>query len=134
MFSAMMASACPDCVFGDSWPMATFMAARTSGGRSVEVRTMRDKTLSKKAAGIPAVYVHRGWSRRGPADGDTTAAAASALSCWSNGEPLPPAMRCDRLRRARGVDGATRRPVSDARHASSADGADDARGTGSDGI
>jgi hypothetical protein len=32
--------------------MATFIAARTSGGRSVEVLTTSDRTLSKKAEGI----------------------------------------------------------------------------------
>ena len=47
MFCAMIASACADCVPASSRDMATFMAARTSGGRSVDVRTTSDTTLSK---------------------------------------------------------------------------------------
>ena len=49
MFCAITASACEDCVPSRSWPMATFIAARTSGGRSVDVRTTRASTLSRKA-------------------------------------------------------------------------------------
>jgi hypothetical protein len=37
MFCAMMFSACPDCVAEGSCASATFIAARTSGGRLVEV-------------------------------------------------------------------------------------------------
>ena len=40
MFCAMIVSACDDRVPAGSAPSAVFMAARTSGGRSVEVRTM----------------------------------------------------------------------------------------------
>jgi hypothetical protein len=47
MFSAMMASACPDCVVAGSSAIAVFIAARTSGGRSVEVFTTSESTLSK---------------------------------------------------------------------------------------
>ena len=55
MFCAMIASACDDCVPAGSWEPAAFIAARTSGGRSVEVRTIRDTTLSKKDGSIPPV-------------------------------------------------------------------------------
>ena len=55
MFCAMIDSACADWVPADSSAIATFIAARTSGGRSVDVRTMRESTLSKKLAGIRAV-------------------------------------------------------------------------------
>ena len=55
MFCAMMASACAERVPGSSCFMAAFMAARTSGGRSVDVRTTSDRTLSKKADGMWSV-------------------------------------------------------------------------------
>src|SRR5688572_21183455 len=47
MFCAMMLSACPDCVAAGSSATATLIAARTSGGRFVEVCTISDSTLSK---------------------------------------------------------------------------------------
>ena len=40
MFSAMIVSACDDLVPAGSATSAVFIAARTSGGKSVEVRTM----------------------------------------------------------------------------------------------
>ncbi|MNC99435.1 hypothetical protein D3C83_177260 [compost metagenome] len=55
MFCAMMVSACADCVPGGSAVRAARMAARTSGGRSVDVRTTSDTMLSKKAEGIQSV-------------------------------------------------------------------------------
>ena len=42
----MMDKAWEDCVPAVSMPMAAFMAVRTSGGRSVEVRTIRESRLS----------------------------------------------------------------------------------------
>jgi hypothetical protein len=51
-FWAMIASAWADWVPGSSCFIAAFIAARTSGGKSVDVRTTSDKTLSKKAVGI----------------------------------------------------------------------------------
>ncbi len=54
-FWAMIASAWDDCVPGVSCDRAARIAARTSGGRSVEVRTMRVVRLSRKLAGIPPV-------------------------------------------------------------------------------
>ncbi len=52
MFWPMMASACAARVPGSSWDVANFIAARTSGGRSVEVLTMRETIDSKKAGSI----------------------------------------------------------------------------------
>src|SRR5690242_2042984 len=52
MFCAMMFSACEARVPAGSAPTATPIAARTSGGRSVDVRTMSCRTLSKKAGSI----------------------------------------------------------------------------------
>ena len=53
MFCAMIVSACDDNrVPAGSAPSAIFIAARTSeGGKSVEVRTMSWRTLSKKERG-----------------------------------------------------------------------------------
>jgi len=42
----MMDSACPDRVSGGSRFEAAFMAARTSGGRSVDVLTMSSSMLA----------------------------------------------------------------------------------------
>ena len=47
IFSAMIVSACAERVPAVSVPSALFIAARTSGGRSVEVRTINCRTLSK---------------------------------------------------------------------------------------
>jgi hypothetical protein len=55
MFCAMIASAWPDCVPACSCAIATFIAERTSGGRSVEVRTMSETTLSKNPGNIRSV-------------------------------------------------------------------------------
>ncbi len=55
MFSAMIASAWPDWVAESSCPIATFIAARTSGGRSVEVLTISESTLSKNCGSMPQV-------------------------------------------------------------------------------
>ena len=52
MFSAMTAMAWAALVPGASMPVACFIAARTSGGRSVDVRVMRSTMLSKKAGNI----------------------------------------------------------------------------------
>ena len=49
MFCAMMVSACADLVPDVSVELAWRIAARTSGGRSVEVFTMRSTTESNKA-------------------------------------------------------------------------------------
>ena len=49
MLVAMIFSACADRVPSGSLPMAVAIAARTSGGSSVEVLTMRSRTESKKA-------------------------------------------------------------------------------------
>ena len=54
MFSAMMAIACAALVPGTSCPVARVIAARTSGGRSVDVRVMRSTMLSKKAGNMMA--------------------------------------------------------------------------------
>src|SRR5437588_302442 len=56
MFSAMIVSACDDLVPAGSAPSAVFIAARTSGGRSVEVRTTSCRTLSKNDGSIREVY------------------------------------------------------------------------------
>ena len=45
MFERMMSSACADCVPGVSTPAASDMAARTSGGRLVEVWVISSKRL-----------------------------------------------------------------------------------------
>jgi hypothetical protein len=52
MFCAMTFSACPARVSGASVASDAAIAARTSGGRSVEVRVMRDTMLSRKAGSI----------------------------------------------------------------------------------
>ena len=52
MFCAMIVIAWPARVAGASAASAWLMAARTSGGRSVDVRVMRSTTLSKKAGSI----------------------------------------------------------------------------------
>ena len=49
MFVAMIFRACEDRVPSGSPPMALAIAARTSGGSSVEVLTIRSRTESKKA-------------------------------------------------------------------------------------
>src|SRR5262245_40971806 len=56
MFCAMIASACEDRVPAGSAPIAVFIAARTSGGRSVDVRTMSWSTLSKNEGNISGKY------------------------------------------------------------------------------
>jgi hypothetical protein len=56
MFSAMIVKACAERVPAGSEPSAVFIAARTSGGRSVEVRTMSCSTLSKKEGSISEQY------------------------------------------------------------------------------
>ena len=56
MFCAMIVSACDERVAGGSATSACFIAARTSGGKSVEVRTMSCSTLSKNEGSIPAQY------------------------------------------------------------------------------
>ena len=54
MFCAMIVSACADARARPApRRRAVFIAARTSGGRSVEVRTMSCSTLSKKDGSIP---------------------------------------------------------------------------------
>jgi len=55
MFCAMMARAWLDWVAAGSWARAIAIATRTSGGRSVDVRTTSDTMLSKKPAAIPSV-------------------------------------------------------------------------------
>ena len=55
MFCAMIASAWLDCVATGSWARAIAIAARTSGGRSVDVRMINDTMLSKKLAAIRSV-------------------------------------------------------------------------------
>jgi hypothetical protein len=52
MFCAMMVSACDARVPGVSSRSDVLMAARTSGGRSVDVRTISWTTLSKKEGSI----------------------------------------------------------------------------------
>src|SRR6476646_4856537 len=56
MFCAMMFSAWAARVPEGSAPTADFMAARTSGGRSVDVRTMSWSTLSKNEASMTGQY------------------------------------------------------------------------------
>ncbi len=55
MFSAMMASACDDWVPAGSSPSAAFMAARTSGGRSVDVLMTSSRMLPKNAGNMARV-------------------------------------------------------------------------------
>ena len=55
MFCAMIVSACPARAAGSSVARAEAIAARTSGGRSVEVFVIRSTMLSKKAGSIPEV-------------------------------------------------------------------------------
>ncbi len=52
MFCAMIVSACDARVPAGSASSDVFIAARTSGGRSVDVRTMSWRTLSKKDGSI----------------------------------------------------------------------------------
>src|SRR5258706_14840387 len=60
MFCAMIVSACDDRVPSGSPTSAVFMAARTSGGSSVEVFTISCRTLSKKLGSITTQYTDRG--------------------------------------------------------------------------
>ncbi len=53
--AAMMVSACADRVPAGSSPSAAFIAARTSGGRSVDVLTMSSRMLSKNAGNMARV-------------------------------------------------------------------------------
>jgi hypothetical protein len=55
MFCAMIAIACPAREVPSSVATAVRIAARTSGGRSVDVRVMSSTTLSKKEGSIRAV-------------------------------------------------------------------------------
>src|SRR5256885_905697 len=59
MFCAMIVRACADRVFAGSPASEVFIAARTSGGRSVDVRTISWRTESKKEASIRGQYT--GW-------------------------------------------------------------------------
>ena len=52
MFCAMIVSACDERVPSGSASRAVFIAARTSGGKSVEVLTTSWRTLSKKEGSI----------------------------------------------------------------------------------
>src|SRR3981189_1749817 len=56
MFCAMIVSACDERVPSGSLTSAVFMAARTSGGSSVEVFTISCRTLSKKLGSITTQY------------------------------------------------------------------------------
>ena len=56
MFCAMIVSACDDRVAAGSSTSACFIAARTSGGNSVDVLTMRSRTLSKNLGSITSQY------------------------------------------------------------------------------
>jgi hypothetical protein len=56
MFCAMMVSAWDDRVWAGSATSACFIAARTSGGNSVDVLTMRSRTLSKNVGSITGQY------------------------------------------------------------------------------
>ena len=60
MFCAMIVRACDDWVLSGSAARAVFIAARTSGGRSVEVRTMSCNTLSKNE-GIASSILSDWW-------------------------------------------------------------------------
>src|ERR1035437_133110 len=60
MFWAMIVRACDDWVLSGSVARAVFIAARTSGGRSVEVRTMSCNTLSKNE-GIASSILSDWW-------------------------------------------------------------------------
>jgi hypothetical protein len=53
MFCAMIARARPDCVSAGSAFSAVPIDARTSGGKSVDVRTINCNTLSKNEGNIP---------------------------------------------------------------------------------
>ena len=55
MFCAMIVSACDARVPAGSACRDVVIAARTSGGKSVEVRTMSWRTLSKNEGSIRAV-------------------------------------------------------------------------------
>jgi hypothetical protein len=57
----MIVSACDERVPPGSAPRDDFIAARTSGGKSVDVLTMSWSTLSKNEGSIRAVY----WSGLG---------------------------------------------------------------------
>src|SRR2546423_2302171 len=70
MFCAMIVSACPARLARSSPPSACFIASRTSGGRSVEVRVMRLTRLSRKDGSIRSSIIEeemRGLPRKKPA-------------------------------------------------------------------
>ena len=86
MFCAMIVSACDARVPAGSASSAVFIAARTSGGRSVEVRTISWRTLSKNEGSMASVYC----------TGDGIGSGASNQS-----ESDPMTMRPHRTRSAR---------------------------------
>src|SRR5258706_16082093 len=92
MFCAMIVSACDDCVPGSSWFIATFIAARTSGGRSVEVRTIRERTLSKNDDGIGRSYLsplsRAEWVRVRPPFKPCMRISRTRLTRWSSGRGM----------------------------------------------
>ena len=74
MFCAMIVSACEARVPAGSASSYVFMAARTSGGKSVDVRMTSWSTLSKKDGSISPVSITSGWppaNDRPPTDGMT---------------------------------------------------------------
>ena len=73
MFCAMIVSAWAERVPVSSCPMAALTAARTSGGRSVDVLTMRSRTESKNCGSIR--QSSRNWRRhrRTPSAADPAA-------------------------------------------------------------
>src|SRR5712691_8225337 len=60
MFCAIIVSACDDRVPAGSLTSAVVIAARTSGGSSVEVLTMSSSTLVKKEGSIPGSILNEG--------------------------------------------------------------------------
>jgi len=65
--------------------MAAFIAARTSGGRSVDVRTMSETMLSKNAGSIPSVYGGQTSFRDDTAIDDTAIIDEDGPSTWPAG-------------------------------------------------
>jgi hypothetical protein len=59
MFSAMIVNACAERVPAGSLSTADFIAARTSGGRFVDVWTMSWRTLSKKDVSMATSIIQR---------------------------------------------------------------------------
>src|SRR3990172_9568999 len=93
MFCAMIVMAWPARVSAGSAVRATFMAARTSGGRSVDVRTISCRTLSKKSGSMAWICQYKRLRPCRPFD--TLRVVSSGVEGRAEDE-MPPKYRTER--------------------------------------